>query len=187
MANRARVKRDDRRARYTKMVIHDAFFELLESEGFDKMSVTDICKRADVNRGTFYLHYEDKYALLDELIDEALDNVAVIEPDGELPLCQRVPDQGKYRLLFTDPNLLARLTRHIIERGADVVVPQIMERTGLGRDDAYTLFVFIANGNIALNQALGWKRNLKLEHAHELVNVLTESGLDALQQLVTRR
>ena len=69
MADRARVKRDDRRARYTKMVIHDAFFELLESEGFDKMSVTDICKRADVNRGTFYLHYEDKYALLDELID----------------------------------------------------------------------------------------------------------------------
>ena len=179
MADRARVKRDDRRARYTKMVIHDAFFELLESEGFDKMSVTDICKRADVNRGTFYLHYEDKYALLDELIDEALDNVAVIEPDGELPLCQRVPDQGKYRLLFTDPNLL--------ERGADVAVPQIMERTGLGRDDAYTLFVFIANGNIALNQALGWKRNLKLEHAHELVNVFTDSGLDALQQLVTRR
>ena len=168
MADRARAKRDDRRARYTKMVIHDAFLELLESEGFDKMSVTDICKRADVNRGTFYLHYEDKYALLDELIDEALDNAAVIEPDGELPLCQRVP-------------------HHIIEHGADVAVPQIMERTGLGRDDAYTLFVFIANGNIALNQALGWKRNLKLEHAHELVNVFTESGLDALRQLVIRR
>ena len=50
-----------------------------------------------------------------------------------------------------------------------MAVPQIMERTGLGRDDAYTLFVFIANGNIALNQALGWKRNLNLEHAQQLV------------------
>ena len=184
MADRARVKRDDRRARYTKMVIHDAFFELLESEGFDKMSVTDICKRADVNRGTFYLHYEDKYALLDELIDAAAE-VILETGQASVSMLQRRLKLGYARV--TDPDLLARLTRHIIERGADVAVPQIMERTGLGRDDAYTLFVFVANGNIALNQALGWKRNLKLEHAHELVNVLTESGLAALQQLGTRR
>ena len=39
---------------------------------FAKMTVADICRRAEINRGTFYLHYEDKYALLDALIDEAL-------------------------------------------------------------------------------------------------------------------
>ena len=27
-----------------------------------KMTVADICRRADINRGTFYLHYEDKFA-----------------------------------------------------------------------------------------------------------------------------
>ena len=62
----------DRRRRYTLSVIREAFFELLAEVGFAKMTVADICRRADINRGTFYLHYEDKFALLDALIDEAL-------------------------------------------------------------------------------------------------------------------
>ena len=62
----------DRRRRYTLSVIQEAFFALLAEVGFAKMTVADICRRADINRGTFYLHYEDKFALLDALIDEAL-------------------------------------------------------------------------------------------------------------------
>ena len=62
----------DRRRRYTLSVIREAFFSLLAEVGFAKMTVADICRRADINRGTFYLHYEDKFALLDALIDEAL-------------------------------------------------------------------------------------------------------------------
>ena len=62
----------DRRRRYTLSVIREAFFALLAEVGFAKMTVADICRRADINRGTFYLHFEDKFALLDALIDEAL-------------------------------------------------------------------------------------------------------------------
>ena len=62
----------DRRRRYTLSVIREAFFALLAEVGFARMTVADICRRADINRGTFYLHYEDKFALLDALIDEAL-------------------------------------------------------------------------------------------------------------------
>ena len=62
----------NRRRRYTLSVIREAFFSLLAEVGFAKMTVADICRRADINRGTFYLHYEDKFALLDALIDEAL-------------------------------------------------------------------------------------------------------------------
>ena len=54
----------DRRRRYTLSVIREAFFALLAEVGFAKMTVADICRRADINRGTFYLHYEDKFALL---------------------------------------------------------------------------------------------------------------------------
>ena len=56
----------DRRRRYTLSVIREAFFALLAEVGFAKMTV------ADINRGTFCLHYDDKFALLDALIDEAL-------------------------------------------------------------------------------------------------------------------
>ena len=64
--------RIDRRRRQTLSVIREAFFALLAEVGSAKMTVADICRRADINRGTFYLYYDDKFALLDALIDEAL-------------------------------------------------------------------------------------------------------------------
>ena len=75
----------DRRRRYTLSVIREAFFALLAEVGFAKMTVADICRCADINRGTFYLHYEDKFALLDALIDEALTAAPPLEGTGRGP------------------------------------------------------------------------------------------------------
>lgn len=50
---------DNRRVRMTKKLIKDAYLELLESNPSEKISVTDVCKVADVNRSTFYMYYED--------------------------------------------------------------------------------------------------------------------------------
>ena len=60
-------KKEDRRVRYTKAAIRSSFLSLLEEKPLDKISVTDICKRADINRGTFYSHYSDPYDLKDKL------------------------------------------------------------------------------------------------------------------------
>ncbi len=54
---------DIRRVRMTKKLIKDAYLELPESSPSEKISVTDICKVADVNRSTFYMYYEDTIAL----------------------------------------------------------------------------------------------------------------------------
>ena len=49
----------NRRTAYTKTAIRRTFFELLEEKDFDKISVREICQRADINRSTFYRHYDD--------------------------------------------------------------------------------------------------------------------------------
>ena len=90
----------DRRRRYTLSVIREAFFALLAEVGFAKMTVADICRRADINRGTFYLHYEDKFALLDALIDEALAAAPPLEGTEVGALCQRPPANDDYYLLY---------------------------------------------------------------------------------------
>ncbi|KRN97314.1 hypothetical protein IV55_GL000242 [Furfurilactobacillus siliginis] len=69
----------DRRAMRTKRNITDAFTQLLAEKDFDKITVAEIAERADINRRTFYLHYEDIYALLDEL-----ENTLVTEFKAEL-------------------------------------------------------------------------------------------------------
>lgn len=57
----------DRRIARTQNLIQDALVSLMEEKGFDALSVKDISVRANINRGTFYLHYRDKFDLLDRL------------------------------------------------------------------------------------------------------------------------
>ncbi len=44
--------------------------KLLQEKDLEKITIRDITTRADINRGTFYLHYEDKYMLLADMEDE---------------------------------------------------------------------------------------------------------------------
>ena len=129
----------DRRRRYTLSVIQEAFFALLAEVGFAKMTVADICRRAEINRGTFYLHYEDKYALLDALIDEALAAAPPLEGVESATLCQRPPADDDHRLLYSDSDAYARVAQRVIERGAEQMVPWVMEKTGLSCEDAFLL------------------------------------------------
>jgi len=59
----------DRRILKSQDAIKNAFVELMSEKGFDKVTVKDICIKANVGNRTFYLHYLDKYDLLDKLIE----------------------------------------------------------------------------------------------------------------------
>ncbi|MCB0166498.1 MAG: TetR/AcrR family transcriptional regulator [Anaerolineae bacterium] len=58
----------DPRVIRTRRLLLDAFADLLREKGFRAMSVQDIATRATVNRATFYAHFEDKYALMENFI-----------------------------------------------------------------------------------------------------------------------
>jgi len=56
----------DRRISRTKLAIRDALVALIQEKGFNALTVSDLTSRANLNRGTFYLHYKDKFDLLDQ-------------------------------------------------------------------------------------------------------------------------
>ena len=60
--------RVDPRIRRTRQLLRDALTGLLERKDFDNINIQEIAEAATVNRGTFYAHYTDKFALLEELI-----------------------------------------------------------------------------------------------------------------------
>lgn len=62
----------DRRAIKTKKAIKFALAMLIEEKGFNEISITDLTNKADINRGTFYLHYQDKFDLLEQYENELL-------------------------------------------------------------------------------------------------------------------
>jgi len=66
-----KVTRIDPRVKRTRKLLTIAFEELMAEKDFQSITVNDITDRADVNRATFYLHFEDKYALLSYSLREA--------------------------------------------------------------------------------------------------------------------
>jgi AcrR family transcriptional regulator len=56
----------DLRVRRTHKLLWEALMAEMAERPFEQISVSDICERAMVHRTTFYKHYEDKYALLEQ-------------------------------------------------------------------------------------------------------------------------
>lgn len=85
---------ENRRVRMTKKLLKDAILELMETRGLDRVTVTDICSAADVNRSTFYAHYEDVHQLLREIEDGMLERMPVLP----IPYANQPDQQGLERL-----------------------------------------------------------------------------------------
>ncbi|GJM68954.1 hypothetical protein HMSSN036_11700 [Paenibacillus macerans] len=74
----------DRRIAKTRQAIMEAFVMLMGEKSFEKITIQEIADRANVNRGTVYLHFTDKYALLDQCIETYLQLLyETCLPDGE--------------------------------------------------------------------------------------------------------
>jgi AcrR family transcriptional regulator len=63
-------KKDNRKTRYTRMVIRDSLIELMKQRPITGITIKEICALADVSRPTFYAHYRDQYDLLQSIEDE---------------------------------------------------------------------------------------------------------------------
>ena len=60
----------DLRVIKTRKNIYDALMILMAQKSFEEIKVSEICDQAMINRSTFYAHFEDKYELLDSLIND---------------------------------------------------------------------------------------------------------------------
>lgn len=65
----------DRRIQKSKDAIIEAFIDLMTEKDFDQITINEIADRANVNRGTVYLHYTDKYDLLEQCIETNLNQL----------------------------------------------------------------------------------------------------------------
>ncbi|ASR48963.1 hypothetical protein B4V02_20795 [Paenibacillus kribbensis] len=117
------IRKKDLRIIKTQKVIRDAFIDLLDKSGFEAITVQEIANAAMVNRSTFYLHYVDKYDLLQKTADQALANIIeLVAPethivDGKLEynsfkenirvILKVVEDDAVlYKVLLNDPQMI---------------------------------------------------------------------------------
>lgn len=65
--NEQKQRKTDRRTLYTRMVVKEALLELLSEMDYADITVATLCRKAEINRGTFYLHYGNLSQVMDEL------------------------------------------------------------------------------------------------------------------------
>ena len=80
------AEREDKRIRRTKKLLRQALTRLMKEKEFGSITVTDVVREADINRGTFYAHYRDVYDLRErieaDMIADFRSMIAGLRPGG---------------------------------------------------------------------------------------------------------
>ena len=84
-------KKEYRSSIRSRRLIREAFYSLLTEKPVEKITVTDITRRADINRSTFYAHYPDVPGLVDAMMEEIIQDAI------------HVAEELDFQTLFSDP------------------------------------------------------------------------------------
>ena len=132
-----KTRKQDRRTRYTRQTIKETFLELLKQKNFTKITVTEICKISEINRGTFYLHYYDIHDVLEDILNDiAQDLKTTVEhlfcPNQKscsYPFCQKIQMETKYSSLFLDDTIAPILLEKIAANTKEGYVTWLMSHS----------------------------------------------------------
>ncbi len=121
----------DARVRYTRMIIEQCFLELLEEKPVAKITVTELCEKAQINRATFYKHYRDVPQLLEKLEEDLFDQVRDMFRDHA---------QNMETMLLDMMNYTRKEWKRFMALGSDHGDPNLMVKTFLiCYENAYSL------------------------------------------------
>lgn len=98
----------DRRVIRTKQQIRQALIELLAEKSENSISVRELAQRANINRGTFYIHYKDIHDLVEQLVDEANEKLLGVckrHPPAQTPRASYPFLTDLFETLQSDPQL----------------------------------------------------------------------------------
>lgn len=67
--------KENQRVRLTKTLLKNSLVDLMKAKSIYKITIKEICDNADVNRSTFYKHYNTEFDLLKDIEDEYLNTI----------------------------------------------------------------------------------------------------------------
>lgn len=162
------VNPEDPRVLRTRQLIKEAFRALLLKKGFDAITVKDIAQSATINRATFYAHFEDKYALLDEITEQAFHGMIPEEVANAQTFTDEICNQlivmthryimEFYRVCRMDSNSMATLVDEKIKKLLQQTIECIFLRghTSLGADKHQLKMMAAMTGSAIYGAAYYW-------------------------------
>lgn len=175
----------DRRTRYTRQLIRDTLLELMQEKGFQRATVTELCKRAELNRGTFYLHYLDLNDVLDDILTELMSQTTsamdhVLCPNRQCatyPFCDKIRQNDRYQILFLDDSITEHLMRKLSDVGKGAYVTYLMSHSLLTFQEAEAIFTFQMHGCLAINRLMLRNHCTDWKAVQQTIDGLIRAGL----------
>ena len=120
------MKKTDVRYIRTEAAIQSAFLDLIMEIGFYAITVKDITAKAEVSRGTFYQHYEDKYALLAAYEQKIKEDLLAALIPGRIPFQTDAVKERVIRMFtYCEENLV--MMRALLGKKGDAEFQQRMK------------------------------------------------------------
>lgn len=166
----------DARIRYTKHVIKEQMAVLLGEMDISKITVKELCRRAEINRATFYKYYDNPYDLMDkmmqELLDELEEKIVTAEPKSfqdvfYVVLADIQENFTYYQLLFSaDGDEKFRKKLFSICYGDNIRTIRLLF-PDMPQAEQEWLYYFVANGCNGI--LMDWIKNGRRESIEQLV------------------
>lgn len=183
--------KNNQRTRISKLLFKNALMDLLKEKGsISKVSVRELCDRAELNRSTFYAHYQEPkdllYEIETELLDATEEHLKKIGQENDigahkylLSFLQYIKENDKpFRTLLidaADPDFRSRFMQQSIIQFVDnlrIVLPKELEQY---------IYSYILNGNTGI--IIQWVRSNYAIDENEIVNLLFAINQSALVNL----
>lgn len=145
----------DARKRYTQKMLKQSFLTLLKDKPVNKITVKEVCARAQLNRATFYAHYSDCFALMEsieqELIDAFEKSLRYINSFDVTALIEAIYDmvdqnQAACRVLILGNTSATVLTRMIALAREDSLACWRKDLPGASETELEMLYTHLSNG-----------------------------------------
>lgn len=189
------VKKDDRRVKYTKIVIKQSLLEIMKSHPINSITVTDICKLAEINRGTFYTYYRDPYDLLSQIEKELFDEInRSIEKSLNagrisellLDIFESIVENGDLcKILFSEYGDKEFLKRIIYIAHDRSIAEWRTAAKEVDKDTLELLYSFTANGSIGIVQ--NWLENGMKQSPREIASFLDKLSNKGLEAFLAKK
>lgn len=167
----------DRRVIYTKKLLRESLMTLMEEKPVGRISVTELCKGAGVNRGTFYSHYrqpEDVLANIEEELFSDIKNILSSQSDisniNHAVVYALYRNRDACRVLISkngDPSCMDR----ILDISKDYFLKNTLPSLDASTTDTKYLHTFMFSGNVAVLKE--WLSEGALISPEEIADVLT--------------
>lgn len=148
------------RTDFLNEVIKDSLLKLLKKKDYNRITVSDLCRCANVSRGTFYKYYGNLDNVIKALFSDALKdigNMALIKecpPEGNekcgLALCWFLRRNKKYQPLFFSDSLMQKAINSTVAALKEGFVEKMAEPTGLTPETLSQLLLFQITGCISV-------------------------------------